>query len=200
MAYNDTPLANQRIKDTQAPIRENFQTIQTSFSVDHAPIQSGANEGKHNKISMPVQGAAPAFAAGEVGLFNKLPAAPFPLTGRNELFIHSASGVDSLVTARADSALVPLHGYSYLPSGILLKWGRFDGLVPGNNALVLPLVNGGAQPLPDFASFLTAQITTIAIAITGSVRFNSYTLGTRTLSVNADTSGNVGIFYLLIGT
>lgn len=200
------PLATQRVKDTQPTIRENFQVIQQAFSVDHEGIQVTTDEGKHNKVTLPAQAAAPAFPAalsGAVtGLYAKIPAAPYPLTGRNEIFVHPSSGADTPMTACGVNSGGFKQGYTYLPSGVILRWGIFPAnIINGSNAAVLPLIDAGGKPIPEFTTFLSAQITVSASStIAVNVYFSSYNTGTHVMSLDAKgAAGSVTAYYFMIG-
>jgi hypothetical protein len=56
----NVPQPNQQIAQTQVPILNNFQYINTAMQVDHIWTDNLANtpsDGSHNKLSMPNQGA-----------------------------------------------------------------------------------------------------------------------------------------------
>lgn len=137
LAYNDTPLSTDQINQTQAPIRTNFLNIRTLLGVNHVDF-ADADNGKHKFVTFPLQGAAPVFLAGEVGLYNQAAVAPFGTF--NELFIHKLTRqgnatADIPFTASILSTSDPLPtnavGWTYLPSGIILQWGTFVNPAPG---------------------------------------------------------------------
>jgi len=123
---NNVPVPGQSLGASRGLINTNFSTIDTAFSVDHVPYNDGSgNQGQHNKITFPVQSSAPSFIAGVDGLYNLTST----LTSLNELFIHRqsfAGSVDLPFTASILSTSTPGNisaGWTYLPSGILIKWG-----------------------------------------------------------------------------
>jgi hypothetical protein len=118
MAYVDTPMAAQRIKDTQTQIEQNFIEINNLVSVDHYTFGS-PNQGEHMKVTLPDQGIPPVFAGNDIGLWAQIPTTS-PLTAVNELFIRRQDGTTSNISGKLALAA---QGWSYLPSGILLKWG-----------------------------------------------------------------------------
>ena len=63
MALINVPLAGQSLGITRDPVNNNFSTINSAFLVDHVEYNT-AGQGKHNKVTFPVQGGAPAFTAG----------------------------------------------------------------------------------------------------------------------------------------
>jgi hypothetical protein len=73
MTYNpNTPLASERISDTQEPIRLNFDLANQYFGVDHFAFDAASNNGKHRRVTMPDQTATPPSpAAGECAMYGK---------------------------------------------------------------------------------------------------------------------------------
>lgn len=126
---NNVPQSTQSLGQTQSLIQANFSVIDTAFTVNHVPYNDGSgNQGKHKLVDFPVQAAAPSFAATDTGFYNKVPAAPFPLTTKQETFVHvqSFSGAQDIpMTASILSTSTPTvfsSGWSYLPSGLIIKW------------------------------------------------------------------------------
>ena len=114
MAYNSTINGTDKIKNTRPQLQENFTQIQTWTAVDHATFGT-QNEGKHNQVTLPINTPA-APVAGEI----KLWCDTFVPTAQPELFIgNGTSGLNWPFTAR----LANQNGYTFLPGGLLLKWG-----------------------------------------------------------------------------
>jgi hypothetical protein len=149
MALNNVPLAGQTLGNSRNQIQQNFQVIDTAFSVNHVGYND-PDQGKHKWVSFPVQAAAPVFLGGEVGLYNKLPVAPFPLTTVNELFVSKSDGTQVPMTA----SLQAQTGWTFLPSGILLKWGRVS-TASGTQTVTFPT---GAT-IPAFGALFSIQLT-----------------------------------------
>lgn len=119
MAYNaNIPQPGDQISQSQADILANFQATGAFVAIDHAGFNT-ADAGKHNKITFPEQAGAPAaMAATEIGLYNIVN----PVTTFNELYIRQNQGgtvYDTPLTA----CLAATPGWTYLPSGLILKWG-----------------------------------------------------------------------------
>ena len=113
-AYNDTPLSTDRISNTQAPIRENFQSLSTVLGINHVVPITGADAGKHTFLQLPEQGAAPATAVNEGALYSA---------------VGAVSTVTELCFRRENSGtVIPFTkgsaSYTRLPSGLLLRWGN----------------------------------------------------------------------------
>lgn len=120
MAYTDVPLGNQRIKDTQAPIRTNFSDLQTAFNVNHVALNAGADVGKHKFLTLPQQGSAPGATASEMTIFNQI----YALTNNNQIFVKRGSaGTPFPITSSGGTSGVAGDGWSFLPSGLVAKWG-----------------------------------------------------------------------------
>jgi len=129
MAYQQNiPQASQRLKDSQADLLANFQAIKQLIDVNHGTFGS-ASEGKHTKVTYPVQSPAPTFSAGDLGTYSFLNSS----TNKNELYVHkiqNATTADIPLTASILSASTPAQGaggWTYLPSGIYMNWGSGNG-------------------------------------------------------------------------
>lgn len=131
MAYNNAiPNATDRISDSQQPLKDNFASISTVVGINHVQFDDASgDQGKHKWLAMPVQAPAPtgSFLAGEVGMYSFLNLT----TSKNELYINktnqatvtqipSTASILSITSNPANNA----NGWTYLPSGLLLKWGR----------------------------------------------------------------------------
>ncbi len=134
---NDVPQSGQTLGITQPLIRNNFTTIDTAFQVDHVPY-STTGEGKHNKVTLPVQAADPANIAGEIVLYNKLNA----ITNVNTLYIKGPTG--AIVPATANT-LFAQNGYTYVPSGQVIMYGNGTANANTVTPIVFP-INLGSNP------------------------------------------------------
>ena len=156
---NNIPLATDTVSKSQADILGNFAAIKTLVDVNHDTFGS-ATEGKHKYVSFPVQAAAPAFAAGEDGIYNKA----YATTGKNESYIHSqtfAGTSDIPFTASILSQATPAlntNGWTYLPSGIIMRWES----VAGNGLSTVTLSPG----YPAFSAIFTVLVTPYSSSVT----------------------------------
>lgn len=140
MALNiNVPQANQTLAITQPLILNNFNAINTAFAVDHVNFND-PGQGKHNKITFPVQNPASTFpTVGDLGLFSFLNTT----TTKNELNVYKANNagyVNVPFTASTLSNSAPVaggSGWSYLPSGLIIQWGTATGINSTLNATVL---------------------------------------------------------------
>jgi hypothetical protein len=186
-AYQDTPLATQQINQTQAPIRTNFQSLQSLIDVNHVDFSDPVNFGKHNVSDYFPQpntplGSVPSFITGlptpEFNIYNTIPNGTTVLSGTpnqgypvtltsNELIIERAlQGGQTKNTFTPITATSQLndatgqHGWAFLPSGILLKWGYvfFNPAGPTNTyfTFTYPI----AANIPVFLNVFNVSITT----------------------------------------
>lgn len=122
MAYNENiPQPRQALSSSQGNLLDNFAAIFTYLGVDHNQFDT-PNAGKHNKVTFTqVQPADVDVPNGSIALYNR----QFNLTGVNELFKVNSFGADEAFDKEFPmTASTQLNeGWSYLPSGLLLKWG-----------------------------------------------------------------------------
>lgn len=163
MAYNSNiPQANNRIKDSQPNLLENFKSIESFVGVNHGTFNA-VDEGKHKFVTFPVQASAPATAGGDWNMYSFLNA----LTARNELYVTNTSGQSSSFTASILSTnpnpSQNTAGWTMLPSGIMMKWGYFNG-VTGLNTL-----NFAGPPFPN--SGILVMVSPASNNTTGDMNF-----------------------------
>ena len=164
MAYNQNiPQPGDQLSQSQADLLANFQAIQTLIDINHVDFASG-DAGKHKWITFPVQGAIPpagsGFAAGEIGLYNAADA----FTTKNELYINKTNQATvvqvpltaSILSSNSAPASASA-GWTQLPSGIILRWGLFTGIM-GPVATVTLASN--ATEGPTLTQILNVQVTT----------------------------------------
>jgi hypothetical protein len=194
MAYNSNiPQATDQLNVSQGDILANFQEIATYVAVNHVAF-GAADAGKHKWVTFPLQGSAPAFAAGEEGLYNKA------LTGVSELYVHkqyNGGTAEVPMTASILSASAPVSGgagWTYLPSGIYMAWGSVT--LNGNTTVTLAnppanqILNISLTPITGSSSYVDAQV--VINAIVSNSQFTAVgTIG--------GVSTNINCRYLVIG-
>jgi len=193
MALNNVPLSGQSLNVTRVPINQNFSTINAAFLVDHVEYNT-TGQGKHNKVTFPVQTSQPAFAAGEDGLYN------YPLAGVNELYINKQAfaGVQQIpMTASLLSSQSPVlgnGGWTYLPSGYYQTFGSGTGTGLTTVTLTYPppttLSTVILTPFTATTSFSNVQVRLVNIV--SRTQFRCF------ISVNG-ASGLAGFQFLAIG-
>jgi hypothetical protein len=192
MPYNaNIPQPTDQLSQSQPQLLANFQALQTLIDVNHVDFAS-ADQGKHKKVTFPVQNPAPAFIAGEVGLYNFLS----PLTTNNELYLTNSAGTSFPMTAKLGAG----NGWSYLPSGLLIKWG-INQAANGSTVVNFPV----SANIPVFTAVYAAFVTTVDAGAGDSntfVRLSSFNTTTITAygSLRTIAGASAANFnYLVIG-
>ena len=117
MALNNVPLPGQNLLNTRDLISGNFNVIDAAFLVDHVDYNT-AGQGKHEKVTL-VNNPAPAFLAGEMGLFNQN-VAPF---NRPDIWVSRGIAAPYNMTGYVNNNAGATNGFTVLPSGIKIVWG-----------------------------------------------------------------------------
>ncbi len=184
MAYQaNIPQAADEIQQSQSDLLANFQQINTMLNVNHGAL-NGVIEGKHKFCSFPVQAAAPAVIAGEVGMYSRTST----LTTNPELAIKTPAGSITEFTAARLSAT---NGWSYMPSGLLLKWGAFAAGV-GATTVTYPV----GVTYPVFANVFCAFLTPNGIsALTNAAVITTLT----TTNMTVQSTAAITLYYVVLG-
>ncbi len=170
MPYNPLiPQANDLISVSQGQLLGNFTAVPVWEAVNHYEFGTGVNEGKHRFVTLPNQVAAPVppFLANEDALytFNYTPPAGVPVA---ELWVHKqvpAATAEIPLTAsilsQVAAPLINSNGWTYLPSGIIMKWGFAPQLPnpPPVNSSIKVLLNAIGVASPAFTQIFNAQVT-----------------------------------------
>lgn len=182
MAYNpNIPQPTDLLSQSQSDILDNFQALQTLIDVNHVDFAS-ADQGKHKWCSFPVQGGSPGTLATEVAVFSRVST----LTTNNELCIEYQSN-GTVVEMTSMSATN--NGWSFLPSGILLKWGTATAAGAGSQTLTYPV----AATIPVYGVDVFIVLLTPTSNITGYITAKT----TTTFTYTASAAGS--FYYLAIG-
>ncbi len=162
---NNIPKSTDQLSQSQSDILNNFATLDTWVNVDHGGLNAAAGlQGTHFKVSMPVQGAAPVFPTpGTTTGFFTINSGAL-ITNKSETYVHKqrqgvANGVDIPMTASIlsnNAGPGSIAGWTYLPSGILLKWGTASGITAAGGNIN---VNTGGDLGPNFNAILNVQCT-----------------------------------------
>lgn len=155
--YNNIPQATDRISQSQGQILANFAELQTAFSANHVSLGTALPpDGQHNVVSYALQ--APGFAIPAVANIYtyKLNST---LTAQDELYMAryvapaSPYNFDVPITARQYTIAPDVQGWTYLPSGMLMKWGDVN-VVGGNAHIAFP----AAATIPVFNQAMVASV------------------------------------------
>lgn len=190
MALNNVPQAGQNLQETRDDIRNNFSTIDTAFSVNHVPYNSPSDQGKHQFVTFPqiASGSVPAAGAQELIVSNQTNAD----TGRTELYLKRNAGTPVPITAGVDT------GWSYLPSGLLMKWGSVPQFT-GSTTINLN-ANGPAFTTGPFSIQLTGNTAT-GNTQGADMRNNASATTTASLAIVANPTGStMAGRYFVIGS
>jgi hypothetical protein len=191
---NNIPQPTDDPSQSQNQILENFQVLDAAFTINHGPY-NGPNEGKHLQLTMPTK-ANPAYTylAGEIGLQvrNALP------SSQADIWLTRGAGVTYPMTGYKDGGTNVANGWTYLPSGVLIAWGR--ATIPAG-----VLVVTYAAELTNFPGFSTfwgpPQLTLINAAATATnfLYLQAFTQTTFTVRTNAATGAANDVSWMAIG-
>lgn len=190
------PLATDLISVSQNDLKNNFGSVSTAFNVNHVDFNA-AGAGKHKFVTMPEQGGAPGTVGNEMAMYTKKDG-----SNVNQLFLQrQTNGTEIQLTPPVLGDPVNGNpGTSFLPGGLIVKWGTGSG--SGNGSVTFASlgltdfpnscfmvfaqpVNGGAptsdggyvytsSPTTSQFSFLSVRRTTLAAT---SVTFYFFAIG-----------------------
>lgn len=184
MTFNpNIPQGPDAFSQSQSEIQTNFAQSNTLFDVDHYTFDDAttADRGKHRKSTYQEQAVDPVTVANEIAIFSK------DLAGATRLYLaQEAAGTIFQLSGRDPSSAAS--GETYLPGGILLKWGN-----------IAAATNGAVQTFPTpFPANCWMVLVTINIASTVSpVGVNGFNVNDFTFRTTA--AGAVPITYIAIG-
>ena len=190
MPYNSgIPTGPQRLKDSQRPMRENFQEIQKAFSTNHVAIGS-EDAGKHTVVVFPVQSPEPTAAANQIVMYS---AKYTNATDLTELYVRKNGALGIPFTAR--NSAVDAGGtrvyWTFLPSGTLLKYGEVDTVPTTGKTVDLKLVTQPSFSGTPFISLATLQGTAAPADFYASAT-------DTTLTISHNHSGSTHTFSFLV--
>lgn len=181
------PQPTDQLSTSQGDILGNFQALD--------PVVNGI-------ISFPATAPAPVIPAGIDALYGAIPTAA-PLTGLNELFIKKQIPAAPDITFPMTAALFANDGYTYLPSGILIKWGyaapalpnpvtiTYDPTIPFTQVFSVIANPVRPNPLADPNIFVTVDQNSV---FTNVANFQAWTSPRTTTGSQA-----IQLFYIAIG-
>ena len=186
MAYTaNTPNASDVISQTQLTIYNNFQAL--------APWGNGYG-------AFTTQSVAPGFSAGTDYIYMLA----YGTTATNELWVHkqTTAGLSEVpFTASKMSNSVAascVNGWTYLPSGLLMKWGKVAA--PTASTAITPTVTSGGPNFSQvFQSFVTPLDTSVATNFTCGQNTVPNNVSGNFTAYAANPSATTSILYLVIG-
>lgn len=188
MTYNpNIPQTTDIPSQSQGEMLTNFQQLNTVFDVDHVPFNDGtaANRGKHDQSTYLELALDPTTAANEMAVYCKDNA------GSSTLYLRQESN-GAVIQMSGANPTVAASGSTFLPGGLVLKWGILNS--PVDNSLIT--FAGGAFPGNVYSITLTpvrdATAERSMYVKTGSVSTSNFRI--RTSSANFDA-----VYYMAIG-
>ncbi len=190
MAYNyNIPQSNDSLSVSQPQILGNFQALGVIGGNGQAASASLNLTSGFNFVYLSPQVPTPAIPAGNVGLYSATNAA----TGVNELYVNKTITGPTVkqipMTAYVLGGTNAGNGWTYLPSGLLMAWGRST---TGGSTSVTLTYN---TELTNFPGFNTANAFPQLTRITGAgatenfVALTGYNQTTFTVSSSLATTG-----------
>jgi len=177
MTYQPTkPAAADYLAESQADIQINFALANTYFGENHVAFDAGSNQGKHVHANFIDQGADPATAANEASLYAKA------LGGDSTLYMRKESN-GTVIQMSSEDPVIAVIGQSFLPGGIIIKWGRVAVNTAGT------AVTYAALGLNDFpTAAFTVMLTPTSTASRGCAINNVAVTGFTAYAENNGTS------------
>ena len=159
--------------ETKSTIRNNLDGTFQVFSVDHQD-QNETGGGSHNKVQlMEVGGSSPpsGLSAGFETLYSQV------IAGAGEVFFtRGASGTGIQLTGPGDIVKAN-NGYTFLPGGLLLQWGRVNSTSNGTVTFTsanrsFPNACFAVWTQPRFTGAAPNGVATVAIKLNTNVSFD----------------------------
>lgn len=187
MTFDPTiPQATDLLSDSQSDLLTNFNQSNIIMGVNHVNFDNSlpigslvANRGKHTFVSLIEQVANPVTAANEIALFSK------DLGGISTLFMRKESNGAVIQMSGID----PNNSQTFLPGGLILKWGLNAVATDGSTVIAFPV------------AFPTACLAVMATVVTTTVNSARYVsvFNVGPAQFNAVTNVAQNIYWFAIG-
>jgi len=184
MTYNaGIPAAPDDPSVSQGQMLTNFTQLDTHFTIDHMPFTTiGADLGKHSKATLIEQGADPGTIANEIALYTKA------LAGVSTLYMQK-EGAGTVIQMSAQDPTIAGEGRSFLPGGIILKWGTAT-----INIAASPIVFGSGA----FPNAVYSLVLTVGNSATASQQVVHTALGLAGFT-GYGSANNLFCYYIAVG-
>lgn len=184
--FKDKPAATDLLSVSQGDIQGDYQYLEATLKKDHQIAfnnqSTDAGEGRHTQVSFTNRGGAVPLPADNTNAFL--------YANAGNIFFSSATVTDAQMT-RAEQPVIGTSGSTFLPGGLILKWGVINFL-----GLTQPVVfAGGAFPNNIFA--LTFGVPTSTPNNNGVVGAQPLTLAGFT--GRQQTAAALTAYYIAIG-
>lgn len=193
MSYDsNVPTTGHSASQDYAQMQANYAQIQTSFSVNHRPLASGAgSEGYHTVVQFPAVVADPNLVSPATSLYIKTVSAESELFFQNgALAADAVQLTGSIISASGNTGAGSTFSIFQTPWGIRIFAGQTQSLAAGSNNLTLSTGSFGA-------TIYTAQATAIGAA---SATYTNFTPAAGSNTLNFYTSGVKSFYWMVICT
>jgi len=206
MSYNPSiPNPTDFLSDSQGQIKTNFTAINAGLSINHYPLSPNTTDtGKHKFVEM-VNNAAPVGAANEGVIYTKTIGAP----AASEMFYKPDATTDEYQVTRTFSAGIPLFGtntnypqvparpnqfggWTFLPGGLLLQYGRVDSPTAGPFTVKFPISFTSPPYIIELTPRNDGSHSAFTYYIDGAPTSTSF-------NYQGSTSGSNALFWMAIG-
>ena len=186
MPYNENiPQASDKLKNSQPQLLSNFQAIDTVVAVNHVTFDDpSGDQGKHKFVTFPRQSGDPVTLGTEINMYTKLNAT----TAKSEIYVKNGVAAAVPITASAGPNGIGVVGFSYIASGLLMRWGSANS---GAGSSVIVNLTG---LVPAINNIKSVQIT----ALNANTSFWVTAVAGGTFTVNS-SSANRDFGYFVIG-
>ena len=185
MSFNpNIPQSSNIPSQSQAQFLTNFGQLNTIFDVDHVTYNNAtsANRGKHDQSTYIDSSGDPTTSSNECAVYSKA------LSGVSTLYFRKESNGTAIQMTGVDPVVNANDGYTFLPGGLILKWGTIAAAV--NN-----VVQGFPVAFP--TACLNVQVTISIGSTVSPVGINGFDKDGFTFRTTA--AGGVPITYIAIG-
>ncbi len=165
MGLTILPQAGNKLGQTRDAIRHNFEFINNDYQVDHIQLHDAtvANRGFHKKITFYNHGnndPEPAIYANGITMYRANSALRTGTGGgsvQSQIYLlRGNTVVNRIPFAASRFNAASEEGWSYLPSGILIKWGRRANVGDGERQIIFP---AHATEIPVFTEIFSINVT-----------------------------------------
>lgn len=180
MTYNASiPQSTDLISNSQPQILANFGQLNTQFAVDHVAFNTGSGNGNghHKQVFFDNAPSAPTVSGTQSAVY------PGLVSAVQQLFFKNAAGATQLTGTTVGSG----SGYTFLPGGIILKWGS-SGTTGSSVAFPVAFPNNCWSMI----------VTGTSTLYTGGFVVSALSASNYTVS-RTSGSGATGYYYIAIG-